>query len=208
MNAQDAAGVFLGAVCVGILIGLAILICYLLTLQKALSRVSRENRTMEPGMVWLSLVPCVNIVWQFMIATRVPESLKNEFRARGRDDGSDYGKTIALTAAILSIVGMVLSYGSQAAMVGRGDAKDVGTLVSCGSGILGLIQLALLIIFWVKVANYSSQLAQDPGRRDYPDDYDRRFRDYDDEPRRPPPGSGPAGESPETFRPEDGGQYR
>ncbi len=159
-------------------------------------------------MVWLMFIPCFNLIWQFFIATRVPESLKNEFRSRGRDDGSDYGKTIALSSAILGIVSSVFSNGVNLVSAGGGDdAKQMAIFGSCGSGVLSLVSLVLFVVFWVKVYSYSSQLARDPGR-DYPDDYDRRFGDYDDEPRRPPRGSGPAGESPETYRPEDGGQYR
>ena len=51
---------------------------------------------MEPGMVWLMLVPCVNIVWQFVIAIRVPESLRNEFRDRDQDDGPTMAKPLPL----------------------------------------------------------------------------------------------------------------
>jgi CHAT domain-containing protein len=61
-----------------LLVTLAVEILYLLALQKALHRVSPPNRTMKPGMVWLMLVPCVNFVWQFQIATQVPKSLRNE----------------------------------------------------------------------------------------------------------------------------------
>src|SRR5260370_41578500 len=118
-NMNDMMGficLFVGAI---VLVVLVIAIFYLLTLQKALSRVSPHNRTMQPGMVWLMLIPCVNIVWQFFIAIRVPESLLNEFRERGRDDGSDYGKSIALTQAILGIASSVISNGMQAARAGR-----------------------------------------------------------------------------------------
>ena len=46
-------------------------------------------------MVWLSLIPFFNIIWAFFIATRIPDSLKKEFRERGQDDGSDYGRALA-----------------------------------------------------------------------------------------------------------------
>src|SRR4051812_11441749 len=110
MNQNDAAllGGMLCVVGVVVAVVLIILIFYLLTLQKALSRVSPRNRLMEPGMVWLNLIPCFNIIWQFVIAVRVPDSLRNEFRDRDQDDGSDYGKSLALSQAILGIVGGVI----------------------------------------------------------------------------------------------------
>ena len=38
-------------------VALIIVICFLLTLYRALSRVSPQNRLMEPGLVWLALIP-------------------------------------------------------------------------------------------------------------------------------------------------------
>jgi hypothetical protein len=205
----------MGFVClivgVVLVVVLVIAIFYLLTLQKALSRVSPRNRTMEPGMVWLMLIPCVNIVWQFFVAIRVPESLRNEFRDRGRDDGSDYGKGIALTRAILNVVSMLIGQGMRAAQLAHGVGNDMRAAAgpeegmaqvgSCISGILSLISLVLFIVFWVKVANYSSQLAQD----DYRDDYRRPFDEYDDRDRDFPRDR--PGPPPDTYRPEDPGQY-
>jgi hypothetical protein len=180
----------LGVVVVAVL---AIMICYLLTLQKALSRVAPHNRLMEPAYVWLMLIPCFNIIWQFFIATRVPGSLQNEFRERGRDDGSDYGKSIALTQAILGIVSSFISNGLSAA------APDLAQAGSCVSGIMSLIGLVLFIVFWVKIANYSSQLASDNWDRG--DDLRRGFDKYDDD--RDSPRGGPSRPSPETYREDD-----
>jgi hypothetical protein len=191
---EGAGGAALGMLCfvlLGVLaVVLVIAIFYLLTLQKALSRVSPRNRLMEPGMVWLMLVPCINIIWQFMIAIRVPDSLRNEFRARGRDDGSDYGKSIALTQAIL---GLVNGIGSNF-LRSSPELEMVGGLISLGLSLVGLV---LFIIFWVKVANYSSQLAAD--------DWEDRgtFERYGDDHDYPRGGS--SGPPPETFRPGDQG---
>jgi hypothetical protein len=191
---QGAGEAALGMLCfvlLGILaVVLVILIFYLLTLQKALSRVSPRNRLMEPGMVWLMLVPCVNIIWQFMIAIRVPDSLRNEFRDRGRDDGSDYGKSIALTQAILGLVNGV--FGN---VLSRSPGMEmIGSVVSIGLSLVGLV---LFIVFWVKVANYSNQLAADNwGDRGAFDRYGDD-RDY--------PRGGSSGPPPETYRPGDQG---
>ncbi len=188
--AAGAAGMFC-LLALGMLVAvLVVLITYLMTLSKALSRVSPHNRLMEPGQVWLMLVPCVNIVWQFFVAIRVPDSLKNEFRERGQDDGSDYGKSIALTNAILGLVGGGISN----VMSNNRGMEQLGLGVSV---VLSLINLVLFIVFWVKIANYSNQLAMDEG---YGDDLRRKFDRYDDGDRG---GRGPS--SPDTYRPDDGG---
>jgi hypothetical protein len=162
---------FLGLVCLIFAALIVVLIFYLLTLQKALGRVSARNRLMEPGLVWLLLIPLFNIVWNFFIVTRVPDSLRNEFRDRDRDDGSDYGKTIGLPNAIL---------------VAITASVNVLHLLSHSPAVrlillpVGLANLVLFILFWVKIAGYSAQLASRPR---YAEDGGDDFDDYDDRPR-------------------------
>ena len=145
-------------------------IFFLLTVHKALSRCSPRKRTMEPGQVWLDLIPCVHTVWQFFIVIRVAESLKREFRSRGmRYRNEDFGQALGIVAC----VGPFIPY--------------IGILVyiTCG------------IIYWSKIAGYSRQLAEDDldldeyEDDDYDDDdrrdddpYERRYRDEDDDDRR------------------------
>ncbi len=62
MNNNAAAGL-IGFMC---LLGIGVLVAgifYLVTLQTALGRCARRNRTMEPGLVWLSITPLVHFVW-------------------------------------------------------------------------------------------------------------------------------------------------
>jgi hypothetical protein len=199
---QEDLGLALGMICIigGVVLAvvLVIAIFYLLTLQKALSRVSQRNRLMEPGMVWLMLIPCVNIVWQFMIAVNVPGSLRNEFRDRGRDDGSDYGKSLALTQAILGIVSGVVSNVLDTVP----DLKRMGLVISAVGSLVGFV---LFILFWVKIANYSSQLAMDDRR-----DIDRRLEQFDDDDdydRGPPKPDSPKS-PPDTYKEGDPGRYQ
>jgi len=194
-------GTILIVLAVVLVVYLVIAILYLLTLSRALERVAPHNRLMEPWQVWLMLIPCFNVIWAFFVATRLPDSLKNEFRDRGRDDGSDYGKAIALTRAGLGVVSIVLSGVNQA-------GHEFAQVGSCVGGIIGLVDFVLLIVFWVKIANYSSQLATDEG---FGDDMRRRFDRYDDDDRG---GRGPSSpdiypsdkggpSSPESYRPDD-----
>jgi hypothetical protein len=189
---QEALLIFLCVIGVILAIALAIGISYLLTLQTALSRVAPRNRLMEPGMVWLSLIPCFNIVWAFFIASRVPGSLRNEFMDRGRDDGGDYGQSMAMTVAVLNVVSFPISL--------AGQVPQMKTAASLINGFLSLMSLVLFIMFWVKIYGYSKQLAADDGWRP-----DRRFDDFDDDYPRggstPPPSS-------DAFREGDPGQYR
>jgi hypothetical protein len=153
--------VMLVVVGVVVLVAIVIAIFFLLTLSKALSRCSPDNRTMEPAMVWLNLIPCLNIVWQFVTVIRVSESLDNEFYARGYDRGDDYGKNIGISYCVLNLMGWIPYLGV----------------------VFSLAGLVCFILYWVKIAGFSKQLAS---AGDY-DDYDdrprrkRRKREYDDD---------------------------
>ena len=139
--------VFVGVV---LLVWLVVAICFLISLSKALARCHPRNRTMEPGMVWLNLIPLFNLVWQFITVNRVAESLDNEFYDRGWDQrGEDYGRSIGTTSCVLNLLGCI---------------------PYCGM-LFGIGALVCFIIYWVRIAGFSSQLASRPDDK-YEDEYD------------------------------------
>ena len=166
--------VFVVVFVIGLAIYLTVAIFYLLTLQRALDKVSPRNRLMEPGMVWLMLIPLFNEIWQFFVASRLPDSLKAEFQDRRRDDGSNYGKTIAMTRAGIAIANIFLAVGSNVVNLAM-DAPELSLAMSIPANILSLVSLVLFIIFWVKIANYGRMLSEDEGL------LDRRLAQFDDE---------------------------
>jgi hypothetical protein len=139
-----------------VLVWQVIKIPFLLTLHKALARCQPHNRTMEPGMVWLNMIPLFDLVWQFITVNRIGDSLYNEFRDRGWHRGEDYGRGLGLAACIL---------------------YTIGSLCTALMAIAGLI---CGILYWTKIAGYSKQLASRP-YEDY-GDYDEYedYEDYDD----------------------------
>ena len=215
MNEQQLAGiigVMLFAFCIGLVIGLTILILFLMTLYRALNRCSRRNRTMEPGMVFLQIIPLFSLIWTFIMTAKIGDSLKKEFVDRDIDDGSDYGKSVGMWWATTAVIGFVISsIGSvytamQAAQQGGGGGPfgpmgrnpgelDVGTLVSLP---FSLASFVLWIVYWVKISGYSRTLLEDDERPSRDDD---RYRDdEDDDPRDLPPRR--------TSRPDEGIQDR
>jgi uncharacterized membrane protein len=208
MQNADALMAGLGILCavVGVILLAALLIAifFLLSMQKALASVSPRNQLMAPGLVWLSLIPGFGLIWTFFIATRVPDSLRNEFRDRDLDDGSDYGKTIGLTYATLSVLSIVGSYGPLAI-----QDPSVTMIGNCVSSIFSLVGLVLFIMFWVRIAGYSSKLAYEGPR--HPDDLDRRlekFDDPDDDWDRSRPAKDGDKPSPDTYKEGDPGRYQ
>lgn len=125
------AGLLVLAACV------LVTVFYLLTMQKALVLAGRENRSLEPGLVWLLFIPLFGLVWQFFIVRHVSSAVKNWAAAHGRNVG-DGGWAIGLAACIL---------------VSLGALPHLGVLVS-------LAGLVCLIVWWVKVAHFNELMAR------------------------------------------------
>jgi len=77
------------------------------SLARALRRVSPHNRRMEPGQVWLNLIPIFNLIWATVTVERIAESLRNEFRERGlHRPGTRYGRGPGLVMLVLLVPGV------------------------------------------------------------------------------------------------------
>jgi hypothetical protein len=113
---------------------------YLLTLQKALTRCHPNHRLMQPGLVWLLLIPVFNLVWQFFVVINLAGSLEKEFNARGIETEPAPGKAVGMAMSILNITGMI---------------PYVGILTGIGA-------LVCWIIHWVKIADCSAKLHTTP----------------------------------------------
>ena len=135
-------GVGLVAIFTIMLIAFAIalipLIFYLLTLQKALNRCSPENRAMEPAMVWLMLIPLVNIIWNFFVVGNIAKSLDAEFKKRGIAEEPEPGKKIGMIMCILMCC----------------------TIIPILGGIAALGYLVCWIMYWIKIAGFSAKIAE------------------------------------------------
>ena len=99
-NDQMAAivGIMLAVTCAVVIVIIVVMIFFLLTMKKALSRVSKRNRLMEPAQVFLCLIPIFNLYWGFKTVSAVSDSLKHEFSDLDADDGTDHGKNLGIIA--------------------------------------------------------------------------------------------------------------
>ncbi len=126
-----------------VLISLLINILYINTLSKALRACSPDTRTMSPGMVWLLLVPVLNIIWQFFVVLRISDSLGREFkRLNITEDVADVeenpGKTLGLTMSIMACLSVIPYLGA----------------------LTGLIAFICWIMYWLKISRYTRYLQQ------------------------------------------------
>jgi hypothetical protein len=118
-----------------LLIGVVVAAFFLLTLHRAFSEVRPENRQMKPALVWLNLVPVVNLVWIFFTVIKLADSLTEEGAARSANVG-DGGKSMGLLFAGLAVASLVPVVGFA----------------------LGLVALMMLIIYWARIAGFVTAL--------------------------------------------------
>ncbi|HTF02614.1 MAG TPA: hypothetical protein VK826_01260 [Bacteroidia bacterium] len=114
-------------------------IFYVLTLSRTLKQCAPHNQRMQPGQLWLVLIPLFNLVWHFIVVTRMADSLAAEFRQRNIPLEEDRpGYTMGMTFCILGLCGWIPYIGSIASLAG----------------------LVCWIIYWVKIAGYKRRLEE------------------------------------------------
>lgn len=114
---------------------LALYIFFLLTLQKTLEAIDTSSRTMRPGLVWLTLIPFFSFIWEFIMVTRISESIKNECkRLHIPPDETRPTYNSGITMAVLSLAGII---------------PTIGTFIS-------FLSIIAMIIYWRKVNTYKN----------------------------------------------------
>lgn len=104
-------------------------VLYLLNLQRAMEAVDAELRPMAPGLVWLLLIPLVNIVWMFFVVKHLKTGYTRMSMAGRLTAASDGAYGIGLALAICMAASLVPFL-----------------------GMLALPTLILWIVHWVQVS--------------------------------------------------------
>jgi hypothetical protein len=128
--------IYITVLAVGAVIGLAITIFVAVLISGCYARIPQQYREMEPGMVYLILIPCLNFVWVFFVTLRLSQSFQKYFAAHGRVDVGDCGYQLGLWYSICT----------------------VASLIPCVGSVTGLAGLVLLILYLVKVMGLKSQI--------------------------------------------------
>ena len=128
--------------CIGFVVVFCAFVSFLAAVSRAVSRVTPENRRIEPGQVWLNLIPGFGLVWLPITVDRVADSLKAEYIDRGlHDRRASYGRTTGLTALTLGLVTVLLA----------GAGTPLGVVCVFGT-------LAAGVSYWAQVSGYGARL--------------------------------------------------
>lgn len=126
---QAAAGMVFVAYAAMLMIIIAPLLFYLLSLQKTLRLAGPANRSMKPGLVWLNLVPLLNLFWYPFTVLKVSEAIIT-ILGRPRGDG---GRLVGLASSLLIIT----------------------CLTPLRSELLLLFTLAIWVVHWLLIGRYN-----------------------------------------------------
>jgi hypothetical protein len=192
MNNQGGLAAFLIGFLVCMLIILAVVIIiqilFLLTLHRTMKEVRERNREVQPGMVWLTLIPLFGMIWIIILVTKIANSLRKEFEDRDwRTDGESFGRTVGLLYAwggVASVVISIIQNVLQAA-----DMAPVAMIFGLLSLPVSLGILVCWIMYWVQISQYGRRLRERGHRSgsveaDYDDEFRNPRRDEDDFDRR------------------------
>jgi len=137
---SDEAGVVVAIVMVIVFILILYIpwIFYLVSMHKALNRVAPERRKTTPLIIWLNLLPLVNLVTHFFMVSGIADSLADEYYYRNLPLADQRpGYTMGLVTSILLVLSMI---------------PWLGMLFSMGA-------LVTWIIYWVQIADFSRTIS-------------------------------------------------
>jgi hypothetical protein len=125
------------------------MIFFLIAQQNTLRAVSPQNRKMQPGEVWLQLIPLFGLVWKFIVVSRIAQSIRAEINERNTNSflgdanpvfANDYTPlptyNIGLAYCILGLCGFI---------------PILGWLATIG-------WLVCWIIYWTQIVAYKNKL--------------------------------------------------
>ena len=122
----------------------AIYVAVCLFLSSCFKRIPEEHRKLKPGLVWLLMIPCFSIVWNFFVYPALAESYIAAFESEGSHPHGDCGRRLALVYCILVAVSVALS------------VIPCISIISC---FLSLASLIVWIMLLVKASSLKSQIS-------------------------------------------------
>lgn len=154
-DAQNAADLVAGLFAMGFSLAfVGGFLCLMLAIQAAITgflwdtlrRIPAEHRAQEPGLVWLLMVPLLNMVWPFFVYPKIAESYQRYFAATGRYDQGDGGMQLATIYCWALVAQLVVSFLG----ICIGIIPIIGMLFSMVQMVVILGTFALHIVVLVK----------------------------------------------------------
>lgn len=140
-----AVGALSGLFLVILIVGITLRVIFLINMMNLLKKVAASRRTLEPGLVWLQIIPIFAYIWNFVMVTRIADSVGAEIQARGMYGDDKPGFGVGLGMSICAVVGALGSFGNAMGLLSI-------------SLLAWVAYLLLWIIYWVQMSQYSSRM--------------------------------------------------
>lgn len=122
-----------------VIIGMFVLMAfYYKTMVEVMSLVRPKNRQTSVGDVLFMFIPLFNIVYGFIVYPKICDSISKEYKTLKLSPDGDFGKGIAITIQVLSLV----------------------LIIPFLNFLAAIALLIIAIIFWSKIDGYKKKLEQ------------------------------------------------
>ena len=128
------------------------MIFFLIAQQNTLHAVSTHNRKMQPGEVWLQLIPLFGLVWKFIVVNKISQSIRAEINDRNSNSFLGEANPVFVNDMVpLPTYGIGIAY--------------------CILGLCGFIPvlgwfafgwLVCWIIYWTQIVGYKNKFINNP----------------------------------------------
>ena len=85
----------------GLMLAISAVVCYFTS--EMVKRIPAEHRKIEPNMVWLLMIPCFNLIWNFFVFPKVAASFKSYFDSQNITDVGDCAAQLSLIYCIVAL---------------------------------------------------------------------------------------------------------
>jgi hypothetical protein len=137
------------------LVKMGIIALFLLTPRALLKKIDEKNRTLNPELVWLNLIPVFEYVWILVTLLKIRSSVRAQLLERRMNDhANDSAFSVGLASWLF-----YLALTPLAVLVLLQDGQNYTLTLF---GLAGLTFVGLWIAYWVKLANLKNDLGQFP----------------------------------------------
>ena len=133
-NGWVAVALIASAIVVAVTLIIHIFVCWLL--YTISNRIPARFRLMDPGLVWLLLIPCFYMVWNFFVYPKLSRGFKAYFESVNDATVGDCGLQIGTFYAVAVVC----------------------TLLPCVNYVAGPAAIVLLIVYLIKVNELSKKI--------------------------------------------------
>lgn len=133
------------------------LVLFLLNQYNLLKAIRPENRLMQPGLVWLQIIPYFGFIWQFVVVTRIAGSIKKELEAEEENSVLGMSEHAAETWGQRPTLAMGLSFcilGTISVCINYSHPARPLALIS---SLIMLAAFVCMVIYWVQLSSYKKR---------------------------------------------------